>query len=204
MNSSECRQLELSDVEQAAQVITQAFVNDPLCSFILPDVRTRVKTLMKFFRLYGQVYINDHCGYGVGFPLSGVAYWLPPAKPDISVGISSLGLLFPLLFTYYPIGFFKAREIIKQTDNLHKKYVSTPHYYLDNIGVIPSERGKGISSRLITPFLKKADAEKVPVYTDTVTKSNVSFYEHFGFQCMEECTISKAGITIWAMYRSLP
>jgi hypothetical protein len=105
MNSSECRLLELSDVKQAAQVIALAFVDDPLCSFMLPFARTRLKTLKKFFRLYGEMYINDHCGYGVGDPLSGVAFWLAPVKPDISVGRSSLGLFIPLLFTYYPIGY---------------------------------------------------------------------------------------------------
>jgi hypothetical protein len=54
---------------------------------------------------------------------------------------------------------------------------------------------------LIRPFLEKADAEKVSVYTDTVTRSNVSQYEHFGFQCIEECAIDGTGISVWALLR---
>ncbi len=160
-----------------------------------------MKTLYKFFSAYGTVNIQNQHGYGVGEPLKGVAYWLEPSKADISVNIKSLGLFLPLLFTFYPIGYFRAKVIIKQTDLLHRKFASESHYYLDNIGVLPSEQGKGFSSRLIRPFLEKADEEKVSVYTDTVTSSNVSLYEHFGFQCVEELPVAKTGITIWALHR---
>jgi GNAT superfamily N-acetyltransferase len=84
---------------------------------------------------------------------------------------------------------------------LHQKYASEPHYYLDNIGVLPAEQGKGYSSRLIRPTLDKADAEKTIVYTDTVTQANVRLYEHFGFQTMQDSPIEGTGITVWALRR---
>jgi ribosomal protein S18 acetylase RimI-like enzyme len=201
MDTGICRVLELTDVEQAAEVIAQAFMNDPLCAYMLPLQRTRKRTLKKFFRAYGTVNIQNQRGFVVGEPLKGVAYWLEPAKPDISINSKSLGLFFPLLFTFYPIGYFRAKAIIKRTDLLHEKYAREPHYYLDNIGVLPSWQGKGTSSRLIRLFLAKADAEKVCVYTDTVTRGNVMFYDHFGFQCVEECTVERTGITVWALRR---
>jgi ribosomal protein S18 acetylase RimI-like enzyme len=197
------RVLELPDVEQAAGVISQAFMDDPLCTFMLPLKRTRVKTLYKFFRAYGTVNIQNRRGFGVGEPLKGVAYWLEPGKEDVSVNIKSLRLFIPLLFTFYPIGYFRSKEIIKQTDLMHKKFASEPHYYLDNIGVLPGEQGKGISSRLIRPFLQKADEEKISVYADTVTRRNVSLYEHFGFKCVEECAIGRTGVTVWALLRPI-
>lgn len=203
MDDFDCRVLELSDVEQAAGVISQAFMDDPLCTVILPIARTRVKTLRKFFRAYGAVNIRNQRGYGVGEPLSGVAFWLEPEKPNVSISDKSLGLFISVLFTFYPLGYIKARAILNQIDILHQKYAGDPHYYLDNIGVLPSERGKSISTRLIRPFLKKADEEKVIVYTDTVTRVNVALYEHFGFHCTEECTVDGTGITIWALRRSI-
>lgn len=84
---------------------------------------------------------------------------------------------------------------------LHKKYANEPHFYLDNIGVLQSARGKGLSSKLIRPFLEMADARKMIAYTDTVTRSNVALYEHFGFKCREEVTIPGTGITVWALCR---
>jgi GNAT superfamily N-acetyltransferase len=67
--------------------------------------------------------------------------------------------------------------------------------------VLPSARGKGLSSKLIRPFLEIADSQKVIAYTDTVSRSNVSLYEHFGFQCVEESSIPSVGITVFALRR---
>ena len=58
----EHRLLTLSDVEEAAQVISQAFVDDPLISFMLPIKATRIKTLAKFFRVYGEISIKNKHG----------------------------------------------------------------------------------------------------------------------------------------------
>jgi ribosomal protein S18 acetylase RimI-like enzyme len=170
---------------------------------MLPHKRTRVKTLTKFFRAYGEVSIKNQRGYGFGDPLQGVAFWRSPNQADVSVSIKSLSIFIPLFFSFYPIGYMRARTILKQIDTLHQKYASEPHYYLDNIGVLPIARGKGVASKLICPFLEKADAEKVIAYTDTVTRSNVPLYEHFGFQCVEESAVTGTGITIWAMRRHI-
>jgi ribosomal protein S18 acetylase RimI-like enzyme len=195
------RLLTFSDIEQAAQVISQAFINDPLISFVLPFRRTRVKTLYKFFRAYGEVNIKNNRGYGFGEPLQGVAYWKSPNQDNLSISVKSLTQFLPLLFTFYPIGYFRAKAIFQKIDELHKSYADEPHYYLDNIGVIPNAQGKGVSSKLIRPILEMADSQKVITYTDTVTQSNVALYEHFGFQCMEESSIANTGITVWALRR---
>jgi ribosomal protein S18 acetylase RimI-like enzyme len=202
MNSNpDCRLLTLGDIEPAANVISQAFVDDPLCAFMLPFRRTRIKTLYKFFRLYGEVNIKNKRGYGVGDPLQGVAYWQFPDQQSLSISLTSLSKFIPLLFTFYPIGYFRAQAVLNQQEALHKKYADEPHFYLDNIGVLPTARGKGLSSKLIRPFLERADSQNVMVYTDTVTRSNVGLYEHFGFQCVEESAVSGTGITIWALRR---
>jgi len=199
--NSEHRLLSLPDVEEAAQVISQAFLDDPLIAFMLPFKATRVRTLLKFFRVYGEINIKAGRGYGVGEPLQGIAYWDFPAQPPMSISVKSLGKFIPLLFTMYPIGYFRARAVLAKTDALHKKYASEPHFYLDNLGVLPSAQGQGYSSKLLRPILALADAQRVVTYTDTVTPANVPFYEHFGFQCLEESPVPGTGITIFALRR---
>lgn len=200
--NADFRLLTLSDVEQAARVISQAFVDDPLCTFMLPFRRTRAKTLYKFFRAYGEVNIKNGRGYGSGEPLQGVAYWNFPDQADSSISVKSLRLFLPLLFTMYPIGYFRARKIIQQTDELRKKYANEPHFYLDNIGVLPAARGRGVSSKLIRPVLEMADSQKVIAYTDTVTRSNAALYEHFGFQYAAEYPVPGTNVTVWVLRRS--
>lgn len=202
--SSEHRLLTLSDVEPAARVISRAFVDDPLCSFILPFRRTRINTLYKFFRAMGEVSIKNKRGYGIGEPLQGVAFWKFPEQASMSISVKSLGKFLPLLFTFYPIGYVRyvrARKVLNQIDLLHKQYADEPHFYLDNIGVLPAARGNRLASKLIRPFLEMADSQRVIAYTDTVTRSNVALYEHFGFRCVEESVIAGTGITVWALRR---
>jgi len=201
MTDSEYRQLTPADVEPAANVIAQAFVEDPLISFMLPIKGTRVKTLLKFFRAYGEISIRNWRGFGAGEPLQGIAFWKFPAQDPMSVSIRSLGKFLPLLFTIYPIGYFRGKAILDRIDSLHHKYASEPHFYLDNLGVIPSSQGKGLSSKLIRPFLQMADQQKFIAYTDTVASVNVPFYEHFGFECVETSQVDGTGITVYALRR---
>ena len=203
MPDLEYRQLTLSDVEQAAQVISYAFANDPLISYMLPLRATRVKTLTKFFRIYGEINIKNNRAFGVGEPLQGVAYWKFPNQKSMSISVKSLGKLLPLLFTMYPIGYIRGKAIIERVDSLHKKYADEPHYYLDNLGVAPSSQRQGLSSKLIRPFLHMADEQKVITYTDTVTESNIPYYEHFGFECVESSLVKKTGITVYALKRPI-
>jgi ribosomal protein S18 acetylase RimI-like enzyme len=197
----EYRLLDASDVEQAAQVIAHSFVDDPLVSFMLPFKATRIRTMIKFFRAYGELGIRDERGFGVGEPLQGVAFWKFPEHEDLSVSIRSLGRFVPILFTMYPIGYFRARAALERIDDLHQRHAQEPHFYLDNIGVLPSARGRGMSSKLIRPFLEMSDDQKVPAYTDTVTRANVLLYEHFGFNLVEESPVEGTGITVHALKR---
>jgi GNAT superfamily N-acetyltransferase len=201
MSRSEYRQLTLSDAGEAAQVIAQAFVDDPLISFMLPFKSTRVKTTYKFMRAYGEINIDNKRGFGIDEPLEGVAFWKFPDQKFMSISARTLGKFLPLLFTMYPIGFFRAKTVIDRIDQLHEKHVKEPHFYLDNLAVLPSARGKGLSSKLIRPILKMADEQKVIVYTDTVTSANVPLYEHFGFECVEKSPVTNTDITVYALKR---
>lgn len=80
-------------------------------------------------------------------------------------------------------------------------FADAPHFYLNNLGVLASARSKGLSSKLIRPFLEMADSQKVITYMDTVTKSNVPLYEHFGFPCVAEHLLAGTGITVYALRR---
>ncbi|MEW6402261.1 MAG: GNAT family N-acetyltransferase [Chloroflexota bacterium] len=190
-----------ADVEQAAHVIAEAFMDDPLVTFMLPFRSTRLQTLIKFFRIYGEINIRNQRAYGVGQPLQAVAFWIFPDQKNLSISIRMIGKLLPLVFTMYPLGMLRARKILEQINAFHEKYANEPHFYLDNLGVISSARGQGLSSKLIRPFLDMADEQKVIVYTDTVTSANIPFYEHFGFRLMEARLVPGTQITVSALRR---
>ena len=203
MTDSKYRQLNLSDLEAMTQVFAQSFEEDPLISFILPKQKTRVKTVSKFFRAMGRIAIQNGLAFGISNPLEGVAIWNFPDKPNNSATIKDFFNFMPLLFSSYPFGARKAKAIFKQIEANHHQFASEPHFYLDNLGVLKSARGKGISSKLIRPFLEMADEQRLITYTDTVTKSNVPLYKHFGFECVDESFIEETGITVYALLRPI-
>lgn len=181
-------------------MLATSFAEDPLVAFILPNKKTRVKTVAKFFRAMGRLNIQNQLAFGAGDPLEGVAVWNFPNK-SVSATPKDLIAFLPLLFSSYPFGAQRARAVFRQLDAMRKKYASEPYFYLDNLGVLPSARGKGVSSKLIRPFLEMADSQKVIAYTDTVTRSNIPLYEHFGFQCVEETYVPSTGITVFGLCR---
>lgn len=195
---NEMRVLTPDDIEPAADVIARAFAEDPLTSFMLPNPRTRVSVLRKFFRAYGAAHIRLGRGFGVSQPLCGVAYWIFPHENEASL---SLSLFLPLLFTSYPVGLWRARHVVAVFDALRERHAPEPHFYLDNIGVLAAARGQGVASRLILPFLRLADEQGVSVYTDTVTATNVPVYNHFGLETVAVQPVPGTGLTVWALKR---
>ena len=75
------------------------------------------------------------------------------------------------------------------------------HWYLATIGVDPVYQGKGYAGRLLRAKFGEIDKQNVPCYLETNKKRNVSLYQHFGFEVVEEGIIPNINIHIWAMMR---
>ena len=73
-------------------------------------------------RVIAQAFVDDPL-----VSLQGVAYWEFLKKAPVSIRVKSLGKFLPLLFTMYPIGYFRARAIFERIDNLHHKYAAEQH-----------------------------------------------------------------------------
>ena len=96
----------------------------------------------------------------------------------------------------------KFRSLLKKVDRMHKKYAPEKHYYLDTLGVSPKYWNQGLASKLVKPFLQKAEKESKSVYLETMTERNVGMYEHFGFKNMEHAYFPKQDLSVWALYIS--
>lgn len=197
----DCRLLRAEDVEPAARVLAEALMEDPLCVYMLPSARARRRALYVFFHVMVRIQVDNERVFGTGDPLVGVAIWKKPDQGELSVSVRAIGRLLPLLFTRYPLGLARAQGIVGQTEAMHKQHAPGLHYYLDNLGVVPTARGHGAAGRVVRPFLESADRERVLVYTDTVNAANVAFYEYFGFRLAEERIVSGTGITVYGLRR---
>ena len=63
------------------------------------------------------------------------------------------------------------------------------HWHLGPIGVLPTHQGSGIGSILMERFCKEVDACLAKAYLETDLDKNVRFYEKFGFKVVSESEI---------------
>jgi len=186
--------------KQASEVMGEAFHNDPLWQYLVPDEARRARVLslsmsilVRYGLLYGKIYTTA--------TLDGVACWLPPGEttPSFSrlvrIGVRSA----PIQLGWTGLSHYMAVE--NHCGNIHKSIAPGRHWYLWGIGVKPSRQGLGIGGMLMQPLLARADAYRLPCYLETMNEKNVPFYEKYSFRVVSDGIVPRHKLRVWAMLR---
>ena len=188
-------------VNAAANVLADAFNDDPVVVWLVPDQQRRSRDLpwamnlmTRYALKYGQIDTT------VGSP-EAVALWLPPDRPLIStLRIMRMGMwLAPLKLGFGAFG--RYLKLANFSEHLHKRDMPPRHWYLPLIGVDPSRQGRGLGGRLMERALARADADRVACYLENTKERNLPFYEKHGFEVIVEEKVAEDGPTIWTMKR---
>lgn len=191
-----------SDLARGVEVLVNAFWDDPLNLFFIPESENRRKLFSEYlkFRLrfaikYGEVYSTSP-------DFEGIAAWFPPGMSDMTnfrmMRVGGLKLI-RLLGTGT---ISKMNRIGSHVARLRKQGLSEPHWHLFPIAVDPKHQGKGYASALMRPVLDRIQSDGLPCFLETLTEENVSLYEHFGFEVIYKETIPEVELTNWGMVRS--
>jgi len=193
--------LNKAQAKPAAEVLSRAFQNYPLLRYYFPDELKRRK--MASFFVSVPVYYGLRYGevYATSTGLEGIAVWLPSENCPMAVWKILRSVPMSVLFGFGRYGGSKMRRMDAYIDEIHKRLVPYPHWFLQAVGVDPRYKGQGYASRLLKPMLARIDEEGLPCYLETHDESNVSLYEHFGFTVIEKSTIPETNLTNWAMLR---
>jgi len=195
--------LTLRERDAATAVLGRAFAEYELLRYYFQDKTQRraVADTFGFIALsiglkYGEVYASSE-------KLEGVAAWLPPGKAFFGGWQIIRSVPLSILFRFGRQGAGRLRAYGRYIDNVHRKLVPYPHWYLQIIGVDPANQGQGFSSRLLRPVLKRIDREQMPCYLETNTGKNVTIYRRFGFEVVSEDKIPGTEVTSFAMLRKV-
>ena len=83
----------------------------------------------------------------------------------------------------------KARDRQMNVEGKHAKWL-----YLQTIGVHTDYQGKGkYGSKMLRFIQQAATSMNAAIYLETESKENVSMYQHFGFETLEELSVSVPG-----------
>jgi len=194
--------LDRTNSSRAGEVMGRAFHDTDQWASLLPDSNVRQKKLEQMFA--GTVKLTYAAGGLVetttGF--EAVAMWLPPGK---SIG------LWPVVKS----GFASARFVVTppfpnlrrltatmcQFDDMHRQQMPDPHWYLMALGVDPESQGCGYGTALVAKGIERANRDNRPIYLETETEANASFYERLGFETLDEITIQAIGMPFSLMIR---
>ena len=194
--------LEASQKERANEVLTKAFHDDPMWTYIFPDSTERARSLnwlwqalINYTLVYGEIYTNPE--------VNGVACWLSPGNTQQTFWrMLRTGMGFARAVLKYEEGARRRfLNVMSHADDEHKRLMKTGHWYLWALGVEPDFQGQGVGGRLIQPVLARADVQGVPCYLETQTEGNVAFYEKRGFEVLSAGEVPGHGVMAWMMVR---
>jgi GNAT superfamily N-acetyltransferase len=198
------RRLTPADAERAGMVLSRAFIDDPLNVYLYPNEAKRAARTPSLYHFFARLGIGEGLAHGAGEPLSAVAVWNAPGAGGMGLGALLRARPWRLVLSPVILSAARVLPVFSQFDRMQRQYAPEPHYYLQTIGTLPEAQGKGYGSALLRAMLAEADAARLPIYTETMTPSNVPLYEHFGFVVREEYRVSKTSLRIWCFTRPAP
>lgn len=169
------------DVAQLANVLADAFNDDPVFERLLPNERTRPRGLQRFFHIElravglarGSVYTTDQ--------LAGAAISTGPGNWRLPPRVLALhGAAFARAFG---VRLPRATTLLTRVESRH---VRQPHHYFAAIGVAPDQQGQGLGSGLMAPTLELCDRAGLPAYLEASSERSAALYERLGFQLVGE------------------
>lgn len=169
-----------------ADTLAEAFTNDPVMSWLIPDDSRRPSALRRFFAIEAKAVAlprNACLAAAAGDETVGAALILPPGKwrTPFSAEVRN-GLGFGRVFGRRLGHAFGLLTILEH------KHVREPHYYLPFIGVREGVRGQGVGSAMLEALGDRCDAERIPAYLEATSPENARLYRRHGFVTVETAT----------------
>lgn len=182
------------EVEHLAQVLADAFENDPVMRWYIPDDTRYRRQASRMFSWY----VRRRIRYGAAFctaDLRSVVLWDDPDHVNMTVSERlSEAAMSTVVFGSIVGRAARGAALLKAH---HPQF---PHWYLHMMGVAPELRGRGVGSLLLQAVLTRCDREGTRAYLEASSPRKPPLYERHGFEVVEEVRFPE-GPTCFAMVR---
>lgn len=197
MTADPVEELREADEPDAIEALASAFRDNPLNRAVLgadPQRRLRcnragMRQLVPNVRHLGLALLaRSPAGVGVLLANPPDAYPLAPPAPLAQ------------LRTLWVQGLRVSLRWQRVFEHMHERHPLERHWYLATLGVAPAAQGEGIGSALLAALLRRADADRLPVWLETDRPENLPFYLRAGFASVDESRVY--GVPVWHMLRA--
>ena len=194
-------QIQMSQVEGFATVLSQAFHNEPHVAYILPEEVARRSVLPWFFRSIairasqfgGEIYTTA--------TLDGGILWISPGRESTFARMVQTQM--QAAKSKLPRASFRRWINLRaHMEGVHRRLAKGPHWYLAALGVRSLNTVNAISGALIEPVLSRADRDRLLCYVEIFHESFLPFYVECGFRIVGAGQVPRGGPDFWVMIRT--
>ena len=168
---------ESADKELALNVLSRSFEDNQSVNFIVRQDKKkaqRIRALMDYsFELcheFGEAWLSDD--------RKACALVLYPQKKRMSM----FAICLDVKLIFRAIGLSGIRKTLNREAQVKKIQPKEEMAYLWFIGVDPEHQHRGTGSKLMKDVIANANRNDLPIYLETSTLKNLSWYEGLGFQ----------------------
>lgn len=191
MTDPQMRKATKDDVRSLASTLAEAFHDDPVFGWLMPDDARRRGGLRRFFAIELRHFALPHGCVWTSGDLTGAALSTPPGSWRVPPRAALLqGPAFGLRLV-------RAARLLAVVERRHLR---EPHHYFAVIGVHPEMQGKGLGSTLMRPTLESCDREGLPAYLEASSERSAALYERLGFRLISELSVGGSP-PLWLMRR---
>jgi GNAT superfamily N-acetyltransferase len=174
------RRAAAEDVHRLKAAMADAFVEDPIFGWLMPEQTKRPRRLRRYFAIeLRHLALARGCVWTTG-DLAGAALSLPPGAWRA-----------PLRVTLLEGGAFGIHLLRAATLGaaIERRHIRERHYYVRDVGVRPDMQGRGLGSALLGPTLARCDEEGLPAYLEASSERNAALYARLGFELIDELRV---------------
>ncbi len=190
-----------AEIGPLADLLTEAFMDDPVLQWTLRDGRAFPHALHRYF----DFALAEQCApsdlmFVSGDDMRAAAIWLPPS--DLGVLATPPREMLRLIPKFLPIlGISRLHRAMSLAMAMDAHHPHEPHWYLYFLGVPPSSQGQGLGSAMMDATMPMVDAQRLPAYLDNSNERNIKLYERYGFRVISEYRAREDAPPIWGMWR---
>jgi GNAT superfamily N-acetyltransferase len=189
------RRADTADRQAVLDVLTKAFMNDPIVCWLFPEVGRRGRLQAHYYRSLlthpaAEVYLAGR--------REGTSIWLKLAAgqtpyeghPDALE--AGQGTVF---------GENGARLLALGRALAPRHPDRAPHLYLPCMGVIGGRQGAGLGSAMLRHRLERADADGLAAYLEASSPRSRALYQRHGFEDLGQPVRVADSPLLWPMWR---
>jgi len=184
-------------VPTVAAVLADAFINDPVYTWLLPGSLRLMPRLRTMFATEMEQYVLPNGGTAwTTAAYDGAVIELPPGAWQMPKSFTGKEAL------RWVRAFGRRLSLAMRVQRaMEERHPREPHFYVRTVGVRTALQGQGVGAALMQPTLKRANSAGLPTYIEASTERSAALYERLGFAHMDVLELPEGGPPVWPMRR---